>query len=92
MFELCSHPSYMPVIREELSAIMDHDANGDAKLTYESLRNARHLDSFIREVMRLKGDTLSVTRFTRKHVNMGGYVIPKGPSFDGFLIVQSAAR
>lgn len=38
------------------------------KLTYESLRNARHLDSFIREVLRLKGDTLSNTRQTIEDV------------------------
>ncbi len=79
MFELSARPSYMPAIREELSEILGHTSDGSMHLTYESLRNARHLDSFIREVLRLKGDTLSIARETVEDVAMGDYVIPKGP-------------
>ncbi|KAG6856478.1 hypothetical protein H0H87_004057 [Tephrocybe sp. NHM501043] len=69
----------MPALREELSKILevDHDT-GKPTLTYASLRNAELLDSFIREVLRMKGDTIAVFRLTTKDVPLGGYVIPKG--------------
>ena len=78
MYELATRPEYVPAIREELSTIVGTAADGSATLSYESLRDAVHLDSFIREVMRLKGDTLSTARETIQDVVMGQYVIPKG--------------
>lgn len=78
MFELAARPSYIPAIREELFSVAEPSEDGSVQLSYDSLRRARHLDSFIREVMRLKGDTLSTTRFALEDVPMGGYVIPKG--------------
>ncbi len=47
-------------------------------LTSASLKNAERLDSFIREVLRTKGDTLSTIRLTMRDVTLGGYTIPKG--------------
>lgn len=81
MYELAARPSYIPAIREELSAVLEPMPDGSTNLSYESLRNAVHLDSFIREVLRLKGDTLSTTRQTVQDVVMGQYVIPKGGQF-----------
>ncbi|EKM52473.1 uncharacterized protein PHACADRAFT_211727 [Phanerochaete carnosa HHB-10118-sp] len=78
MYELAARPSYIPAIQDELMAIVEPQADGTHHLSYESLRNARYLDSFIREVMRLKGDTLGVCRQTVQDTPMGDYVIPKG--------------
>lgn len=78
MYELAARPSYIPTIRDELAAIAEPQADGSHHLSYESLRNARYLDSFIREMMRLKGDTLGVCRQTIQDTPMGDYVIPKG--------------
>lgn len=78
MYELASRPTYIPAIREELLAVAELQADGSHYLSYDSLRNARLLDSFIREVMRLKGDTLGVCRQTVQDTPMGQYVIPKG--------------
>lgn len=52
--------------------------DGSHQLSYESLRKAQYLDSFIREVLRLKGDTLVTCRQTVQDTPMGDYVIPKG--------------
>lgn len=78
VYELASRPSYIPAIREELARIAEPTADGSHQLTYESLRQATHLDSFIREVLRLKGDTLVICRQTVQDTPMAGYVIPKG--------------
>jgi len=70
---------YLPALRKELSSILETDPNtGKPTLTYASLRNAELFDSFIREVLRMKGDTLTVIRLTTKDAPLGGYVIPKG--------------
>ncbi|KAG6826988.1 hypothetical protein H0H92_013650 [Tricholoma furcatifolium] len=69
----------LPELRQELSSIMETDPDtGKPSLTYSSLRNAELLDSFIREVLRMKGDTIAVFRTTTQDVPLGGYVIPKG--------------
>lgn len=78
MFELAARPSYISAIRGELFSVAEPSGDGSIQLSYDSLRRARHLDSFIREVMRLKGDTMSTTRLALEDVPMGGYVIPKG--------------
>ncbi|KIJ58753.1 hypothetical protein HYDPIDRAFT_119272 [Hydnomerulius pinastri MD-312] len=73
MFELSTRPE------EELSAVADSvDNTGAHRLSYESLRRASTLDSFVREVLRFKGDTLSLTRETTRDVPLGEFVIPKG--------------
>lgn len=78
MYELASRPSYIPAIREELMNVAEMAADGSHHLSYESLRKAQHLDSFIREVLRLKGDTLGTCRETVEDTPMGDYIIPKG--------------
>ena len=70
---------YIPAIREELSVVADSiDNDGIQRLSYEALRRSTTLDSFIREVFRTKGDTLSVIRATTRDVPLGEYIIPKG--------------
>ncbi|KAE9408989.1 cytochrome P450 [Gymnopus androsaceus JB14] len=78
VYELALRRECLPVIRKELDRILETDISTNKRtLTYSSLRNAEYLDSFIREVMRLKGDTLAVIRMTTRDVKLGNYIIPK---------------
>lgn len=79
MYELCMRKEHIPAIQEELSSIADSiDSNGTHKLSNAGLRRATYLDSFIREVLRLKGNTVSVIRHAVRDVHVGEYTIPKG--------------
>ncbi|KAK7457794.1 hypothetical protein VKT23_010134 [Stygiomarasmius scandens] len=69
-------PQFLDKFRKEI--IESTNADGDLDLTYAALKNAEQLDSFIREVMRTKGDTLLTTRLTTRDVPLAGYIIPKG--------------
>ncbi|KAL0062153.1 hypothetical protein AAF712_010995 [Marasmius tenuissimus] len=80
-FELAKRPEDVKLIREEM------DREG-MSMRYASLRRFEYLDSFIREVMRTKGDTLSTVRMTTMDVPLGGYIIPSG-SFVIPLATQS---
>lgn len=79
VFELSIQKEYLASVQEELSAIADGiDSGGVHKLTYDALRRSTVLDSFIREVLRTKGDTLSAARETVRDVSLAGYTIPEG--------------
>ncbi|KAH7884901.1 cytochrome P450 [Phlebopus sp. FC_14] len=79
MYELSIRSEYTRGIRDELSAVADSiDDAGGITLSYESLRRATALDSFVREVLRFKGDTLSLTRETLRDIRLGDFIIPKG--------------
>ncbi|KAG7444134.1 cytochrome P450 [Guyanagaster necrorhizus] len=79
VFELAVRPESIPILRAELQDVLEVDEHsGKLVLTNASLKNAERLDSFIREVMRTKGDTLSTIRLTLRDVTLGGYTIPKG--------------
>ena len=43
-----------------------------------TMQEASIVDSFIREVLRMKGDSVNLVRATIRDVELGGYVIPKG--------------
>ncbi|KAJ7902360.1 cytochrome P450, partial [Mycena leptocephala] len=75
MYELARRPEYLQPIRDELMKI---SGNGDLPLTSASLKAATLLDLFIREVLRLKGDTLSQIRRTTCDAPLGKYIIPQG--------------
>jgi cytochrome P450 len=78
VYELGVRRENLPLLRQELVDILEMDpVSGKPTLTYSSLRNAERLDSFIREVMRMKGDTLTIFRLTTKDAPLGGYIIPK---------------
>lgn len=79
MYELAVRREYIPAIREELLIVSESiDSSGVHRLSYEALRRAVTLDSFIREVLRLKGDTLGMARGTVNDVHLDKYIIPKG--------------
>ncbi|OCB89296.1 hypothetical protein A7U60_g3495 [Sanghuangporus baumii] len=87
LYELAMRPEYQSALHEELFDICGVACSVDnANVSYESLQKAARLDSFIREVLRTKGDTLSTCRLTTASVPIGGYVIPKG-----FLVIPLAS-
>ncbi|KAJ7511834.1 cytochrome P450 [Mycena galericulata] len=79
VFELALRPEYLKHLREEINSSVDPVTNDlDPSNIGDAIQNAIWLDSFIREVMRTKGDTLSTCRFTTSDIPLGGYTIPKG--------------
>ncbi|KAI0701240.1 cytochrome P450 [Cerioporus squamosus] len=76
--QLAMRPEYLAPLREELVQVLEEDEDGRLRLTAQSLREARLMDSFIREVMRLKGDTISTMRYATCDVPLGNVIIPKG--------------
>jgi cytochrome P450 len=79
MFELCLRPEYLKPIRDELHSSVDPITKDlDPSNIGTALQQAVWLDSFIREVMRTKGDTLSTCRLTTADIPLAGYTIPKG--------------
>ncbi|KAJ7053982.1 cytochrome P450 [Mycena amicta] len=79
MFEIALRPEYLARIREEALNHVDpltHEL--DPSNIGEAVQKAVWLDSFIREVLRTKGDTLSTCRRTTADTDIGGRTIPKG--------------
>ncbi|KAG5210798.1 hypothetical protein GTR04_6522 [Trichophyton interdigitale] len=79
-FYLALYPETQKIIHEEISSIVREEENADGSFILDSsgIAKAVKTDSFIREVMRMKGDTINVARLTMKDVELGGYRIPKG--------------
>ncbi|KAI0779004.1 cytochrome P450 [Trametes elegans] len=75
---LAEYPEYLGPLREEILRVLEEDETGQMRLTAKSLREARLMDSFLREVMRLKGDTIASMRLTTTDVPLGNVVVPKG--------------
>jgi cytochrome P450 len=75
----------LKALREEIHSHVDPVTNElDPSNIGEAIQKATWLDSFIREVMRTKGDTLNVCRLTAADTNLGGYTIPKGQVKNAF--------
>jgi hypothetical protein len=64
---------YLPAISEEWSRVI----SAESSMTVKKLSQLSLLDSFIREVLRTKGDTWGPVRQTTKPVRVGQYVLPK---------------
>jgi len=77
--EIALRPEYQDGIYDEIKVLLK---DGPEKLTHENLKQAALTDSFIREVMRTKGDTFSTVRMTVNDVKLGEYTIPKGGCFN----------
>ncbi|GAB1201336.1 hypothetical protein APSETT444_010727 [Aspergillus pseudonomiae] len=81
VFQLALRSEYQDIIRREI-----HDLTGRGSLSpipiseldMRTLRKASRTDSFIREVLRMKGDAVNLVRMARKDVQMGDYIVPKG--------------
>ena len=71
----------MDALRDEMNSCATIDLESNTlEISYGALQDATLLDSFIREVLRTKGDTLSVCRKPTEDVLVGGKTIPKGTS------------
>ncbi len=73
--ELALRPENQEELYDEIKQTMK---GGPEQLTHENLKQAGCTDSFIREVMRTKGDTFSTVRMAMTDVKLGDYTIPKG--------------
>ncbi|KAK1143043.1 hypothetical protein N8T08_007107 [Aspergillus melleus] len=71
VFELARHP-------ECQESIVLADLSSSSPLTVDSLRDAIHAESFIREVLRMKGEAITTVRSPRHDLELAGYSIPKG--------------
>ncbi|KAB8212158.1 cytochrome P450 [Aspergillus parasiticus] len=92
MFQLALHPEYQDIIRREIHDLTHCDSipTPISELDMRTLRKASCTDSFIREVLRMKGDAVNLARMARKDVQLGDYTIPKGDPkrFDGMRWVE----
>ena len=81
LYGLISRPEYLQELTDEMNKLANIDNNSDyISVSYECLQNAERMDSFIREVLRTKGDMIGVCRVAACDAPLAGYTIPKGPS------------
>ena len=79
-YYLALRPDCQAALRDEINSLSDSTNNeyNASKIGYLELRKAALADSFIREVLRMKGDSVNVVRSSIRDVELGGYTIPKG--------------
>ncbi|KAF3386554.1 Abscisic acid 8'-hydroxylase 2 [Penicillium rolfsii] len=81
-FYLALHSDSQKSLRHEIDSISDASNKGaEGMIDYTALQTAVIADSFIREVLRMKGDCVNVVRATVQNVELDGYIIPKGFDF-----------
>ncbi|KAL4876515.1 hypothetical protein BJY04DRAFT_199816 [Aspergillus karnatakaensis] len=91
LYELASRPEDQRLVREEMENILfvSHfeSTDNDSKMSIDKLlwKKTPRLDSFIREVLRMKGEVLGSMRMTRTEIALGKYTIPKGMPLFSFL-------
>ncbi|KAF7302853.1 hypothetical protein MKEN_01247500 [Mycena kentingensis (nom. inval.)] len=79
MFEIAKRPEYLEKLRTEAFSLADPVTHEfEPSSINETLQKAVLLDAFIREVLRTKGDMLTVCRRTMEDVQIGGCTVPKG--------------
>ncbi|KAE8160219.1 cytochrome P450 [Aspergillus tamarii] len=80
IFQLALHSEYQDIIRQEIHDVTSRDTSPIpiSELDMLTLRRASRMDSFIREVLRMKGDAVNLVRMARKDVQLGDYIVPKG--------------
>lgn len=74
-FFLAQRPESQQRLRVELEAMRE---SFRATETAPSLQDAPLTDSFVREVLRMKPDSVNTVRMAAKDVEVGQYIIPKG--------------
>lgn len=81
-YHLALRPDCQKSLRDELNSLTSPENSGykGSNVGYLELRKAVKADSFIREVLRMKGDSVNVVRSSIRDVELGGYMIPKGSS------------
>lgn len=81
-YYLALRPESQKAIRKESRSITRLGARGEQMpLNQRKMQEMTATDSFIREVLRMKGDSVNLVRATTRDVELGGYLIPKGNAF-----------
>lgn len=76
-YYLALHPDEQKSLHEEAVSVAECVHNNTCS-TLEAVQNAALTDSFVREVLRYKEDSVNVARWSIREVELAGYRIPKG--------------
>lgn len=79
-YHLALHPDCQNYLRDEASSIVSaRGLNYSSSIVdVQTMQNAVKTDSFIREVLRMKGDLVNLVRAPVRDIELGGYIVPKG--------------
>ncbi|KAJ5634334.1 hypothetical protein N7528_002176 [Penicillium herquei] len=78
-YYLALRPESQEAIRKESQSITRLGAKGEQiPPNQRKMQEMTATDSFVREVLRMKGDSVNLVRATTRDVELGGYLIPKG--------------
>lgn len=79
-YHLALHPEYQNYLRDEASSIVNSGEMNYSNpiVDVQTIQNAVKTDSFIREVLRMKGDLVNLVRAPVRDIELGGYIVPKG--------------
>lgn len=81
--EIALRPELQDEIHAEVEKFIE---NGHENISHDDLQKAVLTDSFLREVMRTKGDTFSTVRMAMNDVPLGKYIIPKGMCYGSIYL------
>lgn len=79
-FHLGMRPDCQDSLREEVFSILRRGKMNytNPAVDVQTMHDAVRTDSFIREVLRMKGDIVNLVRAPIRDIELGGYIIPKG--------------
>lgn len=79
-YYLALRPESQEAIRKESQFVVESSASdsGTSFPSQKTMKQAVFVDSFVREVLRMKGDSVNLVRESIRDVELGGYIIPKG--------------
>ncbi|KAJ5191780.1 uncharacterized protein N7498_010765 [Penicillium cinerascens] len=79
-YHLALHPDCQNSLRDEASSIVSSRelSYSSSIVDVQTMQNAVKTDSFIREVLRMKGDLVNLVRAPIRDIELGGYIVPKG--------------
>jgi sterol 14-demethylase len=78
LLELLRHPEQLAAVVAELDDLAADSADQGLDLTYQSLREMPHLESAIKEALRLHPPLILLLRVAQVDVEVGGFRIPAG--------------
>jgi cytochrome P450 len=89
-FHLALHQDCQEYLRDEVSSILSSRELNDSNpvIDVQTMQDAVKTDSFIREVLRMKGDLVNLVRAPVRDIELGGYIIPKGGNPNSIFIVH----
>lgn len=87
-FHLALRQDCQEYLRDEVSSILSSRELNDSNpvIDVQTMQDAVKADSFIREVLRMKGDLVNLVRAPVRDIELGGYIIPKGGNLNSIFI------